>query len=113
MLHRSTVFFPNTYSNSDFPKTKWQNEKRTKEQTTIYKALHIKLKDRVTRTPLNTGVNIGAPEWLAVPVPLVAPVLTRAMHTWYIRNDTIILSKENNPDRNEKQLIISDCLFHF
>ena len=54
MLHRSTVFFPNTYSNSDFPKTKWQNEKRTKEQTTIYKALHIKLKDRVTRTPLNT-----------------------------------------------------------
>jgi hypothetical protein len=28
---------------------------RTKGQTTIYKTLHIKTKDRVTRTPLKTG----------------------------------------------------------
>ena len=33
--------------------TQWQREK---EQTTIYK-LHIKHKDRVTRTPLKPGVN--------------------------------------------------------
>jgi hypothetical protein len=34
-----------------------------------------KTKDRVTRTPLITGVDSGAPEVLAVSVPLVAPVV--------------------------------------
>ena len=34
-----------------------------------------KTKDRVTRTSLKTGVNSGAPEGLAVPAPLVAPVV--------------------------------------
>ena len=33
-----------------------------------------KTKDRVTRTPLKTGMNSGAPEMQAVPVPLVTPV---------------------------------------
>jgi hypothetical protein len=36
--------------------------KRTKGQTTIYKALHKKTKDRVKRTPLTTGMNSCAPE---------------------------------------------------
>jgi len=34
-----------------------------------------KTKDRVTRTPLKTGVNSGAPEGKVVPAPLVAPVM--------------------------------------
>ena len=34
-----------------------------------------KTKNQVTRTPLKTGVNSGAPEGLAVPAPLVAPVV--------------------------------------
>ena len=34
-----------------------------------------KTKDRVTRTPLITGVDSGAPEMLAVSAPLVAPVV--------------------------------------
>jgi hypothetical protein len=34
-----------------------------------------KTKDRVTRAPLKPGVNWGAPEGKAVPVPLVAPVV--------------------------------------
>jgi hypothetical protein len=37
--------------------------------------IHIKTKDRVTRTPLKTGVNSGAPEVSAVPAPLVTPVV--------------------------------------
>ncbi len=49
--------------------------KSTKEQTTIYKAYIYKTKDRVTRTPLKTGVNSGAPEREAVPAPLVALVI--------------------------------------
>jgi hypothetical protein len=32
-----------------------------------------KTKDRVTRTPLETGVNSGAQEEYAVPAPLMAP----------------------------------------
>jgi len=34
-----------------------------------------KTKDRLTRTPLKTGVNPGAPERKVVPAPLVAPVV--------------------------------------
>ena len=34
-----------------------------------------KTKDRVTRTPLKTGDELGAPEGQAVPAPLVAPVV--------------------------------------
>ena len=45
-------------------------KKSTKGQTTIYKT-----KDRVTRTPLKTGVNPGALKGSAVPPPLVAPVM--------------------------------------
>ena len=33
-------------------------------------------------TPLNTGVNSGAPEGYAVPAPLVAPVVLIQLHTW-------------------------------
>ena len=32
-------------------------------------------KDRATPTPLKLGVSSGAPEGLAVPAPLVAPVV--------------------------------------
>ena len=42
------------------------------EQTTQWPKDTHKTKDRVTRTPLKTGVNSDAPEELAVPVPLVA-----------------------------------------
>jgi len=34
-----------------------------------------KTDDRATRTPLKTGVNLGAPEGLAVPAPLVIPIV--------------------------------------
>ena len=34
-----------------------------------------KTKDRVTQTPLKHGVNSGAPEGLAVPAPIVTPVV--------------------------------------
>lgn len=34
-----------------------------------------KAKDRVKRTTLSTRVNTGAPEWQAVPVPRVQPIL--------------------------------------
>jgi hypothetical protein len=37
---------------------------------------HIyKVKGRVTRVPLKTGMNSGAPEWSVDPDPLVAPVV--------------------------------------
>jgi len=37
--------------------------KRTKGQTTIYKTKRThKTKDRVTRIPLKTGVNLGVPD---------------------------------------------------
>jgi hypothetical protein len=32
-------------------------------------------KGQVTRVPLKTGVNSGAPEWCVDPYPLVAPVV--------------------------------------
>ena len=35
---------------------------RTKRQTTIYKKIHSKTKDRATRIHLKPGVNSGAPE---------------------------------------------------
>jgi hypothetical protein len=47
--------------------------KSTKGQTTIYINITHKTKDRVTRAPLKTGVNSGAPEEWAVPAPLVTP----------------------------------------
>ena len=53
-----------------------KKKKRTKGQTTIGKTLHIKTKDRVTRTPLKPEVNSGVPEGWAVHVPLVAPITT-------------------------------------
>ena len=34
-----------------------------------------KIKDRVTRTPLKTGGELGCPGGLAVPAPLVTPVV--------------------------------------
>ena len=37
--------------------------RRTKRKTTIYKTQHRKVKNRATRTPLNTGVNSNAPKW--------------------------------------------------
>ena len=41
--------------------TKWPNEKVQKDKQRSTKHTH-KTKDRVTRTPLKTGVNSGAPE---------------------------------------------------
>jgi hypothetical protein len=40
----------------------------------IFSIAH-KTKDRVTRTPLKTGVNSDDTEGLAVPAPLVVPVV--------------------------------------
>jgi len=36
---------------------------------------HYTIKGRGTRTPLKPAVNSGALEWLAVPAPLVTPVV--------------------------------------
>ena len=47
-------------------------KKKDKQGSTYY--TH-KTKDRVTRTPLKTGVNSGAPEGYSVPAPLVSPVV--------------------------------------
>ena len=46
--------------------------KRTKEQTTIYKTKHIKLKIKQHEPHQKTWVNSGAPEGFAVPASLVA-----------------------------------------
>jgi len=43
-----------------------------------------KTKDRATRSPLKPGVDTGAPEGLAVPVPLVTPIML-------LLNDTNII----------------------
>jgi hypothetical protein len=51
-----------------------QKKKGQKDKQQSTKYTH-KTKDRVTRTPLKTGVNSGAPEGYAVPAPLVAPVV--------------------------------------
>ena len=47
----------------------WHKEKvqTAKQRSTKHS---YKSKDRVTRTPLKTGVNTGAPEGYAVPSPL-------------------------------------------
>jgi hypothetical protein len=37
--------------------------------------IHIKPKDRVTRTSLKPGLNSGVQEGLEIPAPLVAPVV--------------------------------------
>ena len=47
-------------------------KKKYKQRSTKHT---YKTKDRVTRTPLKTGVNSCAPEGCAVPVPLVTPVV--------------------------------------
>jgi hypothetical protein len=52
----------------------WPKEKVQKDKQRSTKHTH-KSKDRITRTPLKQGVNSGAPERLAVPTPLVAPVV--------------------------------------
>ena len=49
--------------------------KMTKGQTNYLQNTTHKIKDRVTRTPLKTVVNSGAPEGLADPAALVAPVV--------------------------------------
>ena len=49
-----------------------ENVQKNKQRST--KHTH-KTKDRVTRNPLKTGENSGAPEGYAVPAPLVAPVV--------------------------------------
>ena len=54
--------------------SQWQKEKVQNDKQRSTKHTH-KTKDRVTRTPLKTGSESGAPEWFAVPVPLVAPVV--------------------------------------
>jgi hypothetical protein len=50
-----------------------QKEKVQKDKQRSTKHTH-KTKDRVTRTPLKTGVNADAPEGFAVPVRLLSPV---------------------------------------
>ena len=52
--------------------TQWPKEKVQKDKQRSTKHTY-KTRDRVTRTPHKTGVNSGAPEWLAVPSQLVAP----------------------------------------
>ena len=54
--------------------TQWPKEKVQKDKQRSTKHTH-KPKDRVTRTPVKPRVNLGAPEELAVPAPLVAPVV--------------------------------------
>jgi hypothetical protein len=51
------------------PKEKIQKDKQRSTKHAY------KTKDRVTRTPLKTGVNSGGPEGWGVPTPLVAPVV--------------------------------------
>ena len=55
--------------------------KMTNGQTTIYKTLHIKTKDRVTRTSLKTGGELMCPGRVAVPAPLVTRLGLK--HTFY------------------------------
>jgi hypothetical protein len=49
--------------------------KRTKGQTIIYKTLHRKQILSNTNPTKNRGMNLGALEELAVPAPLVTPVM--------------------------------------
>ena len=40
-----------------------KRKNQTKKQPIIGKTLNKQTKDQVTRTPLNRGMNAGAPEW--------------------------------------------------
>ena len=56
--------------------------KRTKGKTAIYKTLHRKLKQCEFHQKI--GVNFeGAPEELTDPVPLVTPVVSLLLQTWW------------------------------
>jgi hypothetical protein len=66
--------------------TQWPKEKVQKDKQRSTKHTY-KTKDRVTRTPLKTGLNPGAPEGWAVPAPLVAPVVLPEYIT-YNKNET-------------------------
>ena len=61
-------------------KDRQHNNKKKKNKQPSTKHTH-KTKDRVTRTPLKTGVNSDAPEELAVPAPLVTPIVNCCKHT--------------------------------
>ena len=50
-------------------------KKKDKRTNNDLQNIAHKTKDRVTRTPLKTGVNSDATEGLAVPAPLVVPVV--------------------------------------
>ena len=54
--------------------TQWSKEKVQKDKQRSTKHTY-KTKDRVTRTPLKTGGDSGAPEGWAVHAPLVTPVV--------------------------------------
>ena len=54
--------------------TQWPKEKVQEDKQRSTKHTH-KTKDRITRTPLKTGVNSSTPVEWAVPAPLVAPVV--------------------------------------
>jgi hypothetical protein len=58
-------------------KDRQHNGQKKKDERTNNDLQNItqKTKDRVTQTPLKHGVNSGAPEGLAVPAPLVTPVV--------------------------------------
>ena len=58
-------------------KGRQHNDQKKKDKRTNNDLQNIahKTKDRVTRTPLKTGVNSDATEGLAVPAPLVVPVV--------------------------------------
>jgi hypothetical protein len=57
-----------------------QHNGQTKETQRSTNITH-KTKDRVTQTPLKSAVNTVAPEELAVPAPLVAPVVLLCYNT--------------------------------
>ena len=57
----------------------WQKDKRTKGQTTIYKALHRNLK---------TEQHSSAPEGKTIPAPLVAPVVFVSMLSIFAKPST-------------------------
>jgi hypothetical protein len=64
----------NPYRYIEEQTTQWSKEKVQKGKQRSTKHTH-KTKDRVTRTPLKSGVNSGDPEGKAAPAPLVAPVV--------------------------------------
>ena len=54
--------------------TQWPKEKIQKDKQRSTKHTH-KTRNRVTRTPLKTGGELRCSERVAVPAPLVAPVV--------------------------------------